>query len=174
MTTASKITMVRIVLIPVFMALLLLGLNIPAFAVFVIASLTDFVDGYVARHYHQVSNFGKFVDPLADKLLVLSCMCIFCEQGRFASWALMVVLAREFAVSGLRMIAAEGGLVIAAGWSGKIKTACTMVGLCIMLVFINVKALDLAVMWVILLTTLVSGIEYFIKNWHVFGFGKQN
>jgi len=173
MTTASKITMVRVVLIPVFMALLLMGLTIPAFIVFVIASLTDFVDGYVARKYNQVSNFGKFVDPLADKLLVIAAMTIFCEQGRFASWALMVVLTREFAVSGLRMIAAEGGLVIAAAWSGKIKTACTMVGLCVMLVFTGSAVVDLIVMLVILVTTLVSGIEYFIKNWHVFGFGKK-
>lgn len=173
MTTASKITMVRVALIPAFMALLLLGLNIPAFVVFVIASLTDFADGYVARHYNQVSNFGKFVDPLADKLLVIAAMTILCEQGRFASWALMVVLTREFAVSGLRMIAAEGGLVIAAAWSGKIKTASTMVGLCVMMVITRSSVIDLLVMLLILITTLVSGIEYFIKNWHVFGFGSK-
>ena len=174
MTTASKITMVRVVLIPVFMALLLCGYSYWAFAVFVIASMTDFVDGYVARHYHQVSNFGKFVDPLADKLLVISCMVIFTEWGRFPSWATMIVLAREFAVSGLRMLAAEGGLVIAAGWSGKIKTSCTMIGLCAMLVIQNVPLLDRIVMIVIVVTTLYSGIEYFVKNWGVFGFSKKS
>lgn len=174
MTTASKITMVRVVLIPVFMALLLCGYSYAAFAVFVLASVTDFIDGYVARHYHQVSNFGKFVDPLADKLLVISCMVIFTEWGRFPSWATMIVLAREFAVSGLRMLAAEGGLVIAAGWSGKIKTSCTMIGLCAMLVIRNVPLLDRIVMIVIVVTTLCSGVEYFVKNWGVFGFSKKS
>ena len=174
MTTASKITMVRVVLIPVFMALLLCGHSYLALAVFVIASLTDLIDGYVARHYHQVSNFGKFMDPLADKLLVVACMVIFTEWGRFPSWATMIVLAREFAVTGLRLVAAEGGLVIAAGWSGKIKTTCTMVGLCAMLLFENLPVLDLVVMIVIVATTLYSGVEYFVKNWGVFGFSRKS
>ena len=174
MTTASKITMVRVVLIPVFMALLLCGHSYLALAVFVIASLTDLIDGYVARHYHQVSNFGKFMDPLADKLLVVACMVIFTEWGRFPSWATMIVLAREFAVTGLRLVAAEGGLVIAAGWSGKIKTTCTMVGLCAMLLFEHLPVLDLVVMIVIVATTLYSGVEYFVKNWSVFGFSGKS
>jgi len=173
MTTASKITMVRIVLIPVFMVLLLLGYNYAAFGVFVAASLTDLADGYVARHYKQVSDFGKFVDPLADKLLVISCMVIFVEYGRFPAWACMVVLAREFAVTGLRLIAVENGRVIAAGWSGKIKTTCTMVGLCAMLVFTKSQTLDLVVMVVIVATTLYSGVEYFVKNWDVLGLSKS-
>ena len=167
MTTASKITLARVVLIPVFMVLLLQGCNIAALAVFIIASCTDFVDGYIARHYNQVSNFGKFLDPLADKLLVISCMVIFIQFGRMAAWAVMIVLAREFAVSGLRMVAAEGGKVIAAGWSGKIKTASTMVGLCVMMVFTDLPALDLIITIIILVTTLVSGIEYFVRNWAV-------
>ena len=87
MTTASKITLARVVMIPVFMVLLLLGYNIPALVVFIVASCTDFVDGYIARHYHQVSNFGKFLDPLADKLLVISCMVIFIQWGRMPAWA---------------------------------------------------------------------------------------
>ena len=109
MTTASKITLVRVLMIPVFMALLLLGYNIPALIVFIVASCTDFVDGYIARHYNQVSNFGKFLDPLADKLLVISCMLIFVQWGRMAAWAVMIVLAREFAVTGLRLVAVESG-----------------------------------------------------------------
>ncbi len=169
MTTASKITMVRVILIPVFMALLLMGNNLAAFAVFVIASLTDFVDGYVARHFNQVSNFGKFVDPLADKLLVVSCIVLFVEFGRFPGWAAVVVLTREFAVTGLRLVAVESGKVIAAGWSGKVKTAATMVGLCVMLVITNSAMLDLIVMIVIVATTLYSGIEYFVQNWGVLG-----
>ena len=165
MTTASKITLVRVVLIPVFMLLLLLGHNLIALGVFIVASCTDFVDGYVARHYHQVSNFGKFLDPLADKLLVIACMLIFLEWGRMPSWAVMLVLTREFAVTGLRLVAVEGGRVIAAGWLGKIKTASTMVGLCVMLVLTDYPILDMVITIIIVAATLISGIEYFIKNW---------
>lgn len=166
MTTASKITLARVALIPVFMVLLLLGLNWWALAVFIIASLTDFVDGYVARHYHQVSDFGKFLDPLADKLLVTACMLIFVQWGRMPAWAVMIVLAREFAVTGLRLVAASNGRVIAAGWSGKVKTFSTMVGLCLMMAF-PAAWLDIAVTAVITVTTLYSGVEYFVKNWDV-------
>ena len=169
MTTASKITLARVALIPVFMALLLLGLNWAALIVFAVASLTDFVDGYIARHYNQVSDFGKFLDPLADKLLVTAAMLIFIQWGRMPAWAVMIVLAREFAVSGLRMVAASGGLVLAAGWSGKVKTFSTMVGLCLMMVF-SFGWLDWLVTAVIAVTTLYSGIEYFVKNWKVFNF----
>lgn len=167
MTTASKITLARVALIPVFMAVLLLGYNWIALAVFAVASLTDFVDGYIARHYNQTSDFGKFLDPLADKLLVTAAMLIFVQWNRMPAWAVMVVLAREFAVSGLRMVAATGGKVLAAGWSGKVKTFSTMVGLCVMMAFSAVW-LDWAVTAVIVVTTLYSGVEYFIQNWNVF------
>lgn len=166
MTTASKITLARVAMIPVFMVVLLMGYNWAALAIFAIASLTDFVDGYVARHYNQVSNFGKFLDPLADKLLVLAAMLIFVQWGRMPSWAVMVVLTREFAVSGLRMVAATGGKVMAAGFSGKVKTFSTMVGLCLMMAF-PVVWMDWAVTVVIVVTTLYSGVEYFIQNWEV-------
>lgn len=166
MTTASKITLARVAMIPVFMVVLLMGYNWAALAIFAIASLTDFVDGYVARHYNQVSNFGKFLDPLADKLLVLAAMLIFVQWGRMPSWAVMVVLTREFAVSGLRMVAATGGKVMAAGFSGKVKTFSTMVGLCLMMAF-PIVWMDWAVTVVIVVTTLYSGVEYFIQNWEV-------
>lgn len=166
MTTASKITLARVALIPVFMVLLLLGFNFLALVVFAVASLTDFVDGYIARNYNQTSDFGKFLDPLADKLLVTSAMLIFIQQGRMPAWVVMVVLAREFAVSGLRMVAATSGQVLAAGWSGKVKTFATMVGLCVMMV-LSFSWLDTAVALVILVTTLYSGAEYFIQNWKV-------
>ena len=166
MTTASKITLARVALIPVFMALLLLNYNWIALVVFIIASLTDFVDGYIARHCNQVSDFGKFLDPLADKLLVTAAMLIFVQWGRMPSWVVMIVLTREFAVSGLRMVAASGGKVLAAGWSGKIKTFSTMVGLCFMMVF-PIAWLDWLVIAVITVTTLYSGVEYFVKNWSV-------
>ena len=130
MTTASKITLVRVVLIPVYMVLMLLSAGGPewlrwaAVAVFIIASVSDFLDGYIARHYNQVTDFGKFLDPLADKLLV-----------------------------------------IAAGWSGKVKTASTMVGLCVMMALPGVAVLNWVVIGIIVLTTVYSGVEYFIQNW---------
>lgn len=172
MTTASKITLARVALIPIYMVLLYMSHGQSgifmwlALAVFVIASLTDFVDGYIARHYNQVSDFGKFLDPLADKLLTLAAMCMFCQWGSFPAWALMIVLTREFAVSGLRMVAGPKGKVIAAGMSGKFKTASTMVGLCIWMVFPGPAVLGTIVMWMIVITTVFSGVEYFIRNWN--------
>lgn len=166
MTTASKITLARVAMIPVFMVVLLMGFNWAALIIFAVASLTDFVDGYIARHYNQVSDFGKFLDPLADKLLVTAAMLIFVQWGRMPAWSVMVVLAREFAVSGLRMVAATGGKVLAAGWSGKVKTFSTMVGLCVMMAF-SIGWIDWAVTAVIVVTTLYSGVEYFVQNWNV-------
>ena len=172
MTTASKITLVRVALIPVYMVLMYLsggvanGYMYGALALFIIASVTDFLDGYIARKYHQVSDFGKFLDPLADKLLTIAAMAMFCEWGSFPAWALMIVLTREFAVSGLRMVAGPKGKVIAAGKSGKFKTASTMVGLCVLMVFPSVVAVQLTVMAIIVLTTVYSGVEYFIQNWN--------
>lgn len=172
MTTASKLTILRVLMIPLFMVVFLLGNHWIALAIFILASVTDFIDGFIARHYNQVSDFGKFLDPLADKLLVFSAMLIFVQWGRMPAWAVMAILTREFAVSGLRMVAASNGSVLAAGWSGKIKTASTMVGLCAMMAFMEVPALDIAVTWIIVGTTLYSGIEYFVKNWKCLGFSK--
>ena len=172
MTTASKITLVRVALIPVYMVLMYLsggvanGYMYGALALFIIASVTDFLDGYIARKYHQVSDFGKFLDPLADKLLTIAAMAMFCEWGSFPAWALMIVLTREFAVSGLRMVAGPKGKVIAAGKSGKFKTASTMVGLCVLMVWPSVEAVQLVVMAAIVITTVYSGVEYFIQNWN--------
>jgi len=167
-TTANKITLLRVVLIPVFLVLAYTGHRITATVVFIIASLSDLLDGYIARHYNQVSNFGKFMDPLADKMLVLSAMCFLVEKGQMPGWVVAIILFRAFAVSGLRLIAAERQHVIAAGWSGKVKTTCTMVGLCFILVLTQYPALDLFVSAVILITTVYSGVEYFIKNKDVF------
>ena len=167
-TTANKITMLRVILIPVFMVLAYLDLRIPAVIVFILASLSDLLDGYIARHYNQISNFGKFMDPLADKMLVLSCMCFLVEKGQMPGWAVTIILFREFAVSGLRLVAAERQHVIAAAWSGKVKTTCTMIGLCFLIVFREYPELNLFVTAVILITTVYSGVEYFIKNKDVF------
>ena len=175
MTTANKITIFRVLMIPVFLVLAYSGRMIWAFVVFVLASLSDMLDGYVARHYKQVTNFGKFMDPLADKVLVMAAMCFFVESSRMPGWALAIVLLREFAVSGMRLIAVEQGRVIAAAWSGKIKTTATMICLCLMLLFPAPGPGDsapdlLAILctWVILITTVYSGAEYFYKNRDVF------
>ncbi len=171
MTTATKITLIRIAFIPVFMVLMYLAGGEPnlwmwlSLGVFIVASLTDYVDGYIARKYNQVSDFGKFLDPLADKLLVIAAMVMFCQWGKFPAWALMIVLTREFAVTGLRLVAVGKGKVIAAGWSGKVKTASTMVGLCAMMSFPTVGWICALVMLVIVVTTVYSGVEYFIQNW---------
>ena len=167
-TTANKITVLRIVLIPVFLALAYTGDAVGALIVYLIACASDALDGYIARHFNQISNFGKFMDPLADKMLVLAAMCFFVENGQMPGWAVAIVLFREFAVSGLRLVAAEGSRVIAAAWSGKIKTTCTMIGLCIMMVFGQYRAVNIFVTVVILATTIYSGVEYFMKNSDVF------
>ncbi|MCR5843451.1 MAG: CDP-diacylglycerol--glycerol-3-phosphate 3-phosphatidyltransferase [Oscillospiraceae bacterium] len=167
-TTASKITMLRVAMIPVFLVLAYTDHRIIATVVFILASLSDLLDGYIARHYNQVSNFGKFMDPLADKILVLSAMCFLVEKGQMPGWVMAIVLFREFAVSGLRLVAAEKQHVIAAAWSGKVKTTCTMVGLCFMLVFTQYPWLNMLVSAVILITTVYSGVEYFMKNKDVF------
>lgn len=166
MTTANKLTLCRVVMIPIFLVLLYVDFSghlWAALAVFILASVTDFIDGYVARHYHQITDFGKFMDPLADKLLVMSAMAWFVEVAWMPAWAFFVVIARELAVTGLRLVAVEQGRVIAAAKSGKVKTACTMVGIILMLIFPN-ATLRLVCVAVILVTTVYSGIEYFVKN----------
>lgn len=163
-TTANKITMLRVVLVPVFMLLAYTGNLTAAFVVYAAACLSDFLDGYIARHYHQTSDFGKFADPLADKMLVVAALCFFADGGQMPGWIVAIVVFREFAVSGLRLTAAVKSRVIAAAWSGKIKTACTMVGLGAMMLFPEIKPVNTAVSIVILVTTLYSGAEYFIKN----------
>ncbi len=172
MTLASKITLIRVAFIPFYMVCMYLSGGEPgvwmwvALAVFIIASLTDYVDGQIARKRNQVSDFGKFLDPLADKLLTVAAMVMFCEWGQMPAWALMIVLTREFAVTGLRLVAVGKGKVIAAGWSGKVKTASTMIGLCALMAFPTIPWLALVVMAVIVITTVYSGVEYFIQNWN--------
>ena len=171
MTLASKITLIRVAFIPVYMVLMYLSGGCPnywmwiALGVFILASLTDFVDGQIARRCNQVSDFGKFLDPLADKLLTIACMTMFCQWGQVPAWALMIVLTREFAVTGLRLVAVGKGVVIAAGLSGKVKTACSMVGLCFLMAFPTVGWLCTTVVGVIVVTTVYSGVEYFAQNW---------
>ena len=172
MNLPNKLTMLRILLIPVFMLVLYWGFpgaTWAALAVFVIASLTDLLDGKIARKYNLVTDFGKFADPLADKCLVTAAMLWFVEIGQMPAWALLIVIVREFAVSGLRMIASDKGRVIAAGWSGKVKTASTMAAIVIMLLMIEPwmpvpDVLNFLCVVVIVVTTLYSGVEYFVLN----------
>lgn len=166
MNTANKLTILRVLMIPAF--LLVLYFDVPyanylALAIFAIASLTDTLDGYIARHCNQVTDFGKFMDPLADKCLVTAALLWFVEIGQMPAWALLVVIVREFGVSGLRMVAADKGRVIAAGWSGKVKTASTMVCIILMLLPIT-PVINTICVALIVLTTIYSGVEYFMKN----------
>ena len=170
MTTANKLTILRVVMIPAFLAVVYWGFpgsSWVSLAIYIVACLTDWLDGYIARHYNQVSDFGKFMDPLADKCLVVAALCWFVENGQMAGWVLAVVLLREFAVSGMRLVAVEKGRVIAAGWSGKVKTASTMVCICLMLFGIPGWAERVCEV-IILVTTIYSGVEYFAKNLDVF------
>lgn len=176
-TPANIVTLIRICLVPVFVVVLLSpwpqwfhlpdlaehSKSLIAAAIFVLISCTDWLDGYLARSRGEVTDFGKFMDPLADKLLVMSALLWFVEAGRLPAWAMLVVVAREFAVTALRLIAVERGRVIAAAWSGKIKTASTMVCICLMLLFAR-PWLDVLCAAVILATTVYSGVEYFVKN----------
>ena len=182
MNLPNKLTMVRVVLIPVYLVLWHLDFtfnNYAALVVFVIASLTDFLDGYIARKHNLVTDFGKFMDPLADKMLVLTAMTCFCAMGRFP----VIVMAREFAVSGLRLVAVDNGRVIAAGWSGKVKTFSTMICLALMHLLERRPEglystpdysvyLDWVCVIVIVATTLYSGVEYFVKNKDVLNWNK--
>ena len=174
--------MSRIAMVPLFIIFMMMDrdyCDIVGLIIFIIASVTDSVDGYIARKYNQVSDFGKFIDPLADKLLVMSAILIFVERGQMASWAAMLIITREFAVTALRLVAVEGGIVIAAGTSGKIKTVVSIVAICFMLTslrklqiigdMLDVNGLCVAM---ILITTLWSGVEYFIKNRSVVSFRK--
>lgn len=171
MTLATKITLIRVAFIPAYLVLMYLSGGQSnlwmwlALAVFILASITDFIDGHIARTRQQISDFGKFLDPLADKLLTLAAMTVFCQWGIFPAWALMIVLTREFAVSGLRMVAGPKGKVIAAGNSGKFKTASSMIGLCVLMAFPTNAYVGWIVVTLIVLTTVYSGVEYFVQNW---------
>ena len=161
MNLPNKLTLIRIALVPVCLLLLALGCDILAAAVFAIASITDYVDGYLARRDHLVTNFGKFADPIADKILTLSMMILLSVKGYMPAWLPIVVAMRELAVDGLRLIALEQGKVVAAGMSGKVKTAMQMTAIIYCCVFHNVLGLILSI--VVAALTIYSGLEYFIQ-----------
>jgi len=170
MNTANKLTMLRVLLIPVFIVILYIQFECyryVALVVFILASLTDLADGYIARKKNLITDFGKFMDPLADKVLTCAALLWFIEVGLIPAWLVLIVVLREFMVTGMRLIASAKGQVIAAGVSGKIKTLVT--NLCIMVMFLPLYdwgiGWALYVCWVLIgVTTVGSGIEYFVKN----------
>ncbi len=174
MNLANKITLFRVALIPVFMVLFMTpntACRVGALAVFVIASLSDALDGYIARNYNQITNFGKFVDPLADKMLTTSAFLIMLWFGRMSPYALMIVLAREFMVAGIRQIAAADGKVIAASMWGKLKTVSQMVAIIASIIMFlpyfpenTAKLITDILVWISVVLTLISGIDYLWKN----------
>lgn len=173
MTTANKITMVRIAMIPffVYFAMLSGSQNATiALVLFIVASVTDFLDGYVARKYNQITDFGKFVDPLADKLLVTAALVVFVEKGLFPAWMVFIILAREFIITSLRNVAAAKGTVMAATWTGKVKTCVQIASIVVIFIAIIVEGdwnepVIMISTWVATLVTIYSGYDYLAKNW---------
>jgi CDP-diacylglycerol--glycerol-3-phosphate 3-phosphatidyltransferase len=170
MNLPNKLTTFRVVLIPFFVFFLLTDLvgnwaKWVALAIFIVASLTDFLDGYLARKWNLVTNFGKFMDPLADKLLVCSAMICLIEKGAIPSWIVTIIIAREFIISGFRLIASDNGVVIAASYWGKFKTVFQMVMICLMIADIAQLAIvTTVIMYVALALTIISLVDYLIKN----------
>lgn len=173
MNLPNKLTVFRVVLVPFFVAFLLLSgtnesLKWVALVIFVVASLTDLLDGHIARSRNLVTTFGKFMDPLADKILTISGMICLIELGRIPSWIVVIIVAREFIISGFRLIATEHGIVIAANYWGKWKTTFQMI--MIILMIMNIPALQMVttiVMWVALVLTIVSLVTYITQNMDV-------
>ncbi len=169
MNLPNKLTMFRVILIPFFIVFLLIPLT-PydkwiALAIFIIASLTDLLDGKIARKYNLVTNFGKFMDPLADKLLVCSALICLIELNKIPSWMVIIIIAREFIISGFRLVASDNGVVIAASYFGKFKTTFQMVAVCLMIADIPALALvTQIVLWIAVILTVVSLVDYLIKN----------
>ena len=192
MNLANKLTLLRIFLVPVFLIFFLVeGIDygtIVATIVFIVASITDQLDGHIARSRNQITTFGKFMDPLADKLLVTAVFVCLVQIGMIPAWAVIIILSREFAVSGLRSIAASNGLVIAASWWGKIKTVTQMLAILLFLLTVNIMTIGNTnllvnffpgfliasniVFYICVVITIISGIDYFIKNRKVITFDK--
>ena len=172
MNLPNKLTMLRVILIPFFAAALLVPAfgtagDIAALVLFIVACLTDTLDGYIARKYNLITNFGKFMDPLADKLLVCSAMICLLAMDRLEAWIVIIIICREFVISGFRLIAAENQIVIAASWWGKWKTVFQMI--LIVLLILNLQhpvmqLLTAAVKYLALVLTVISLIDYIVKN----------
>lgn len=169
MNLPNKLTMFRVILIPFFVVFLLVDITSIdkwiALGIFIVASLTDLLDGKIARKYNLVTNFGKFMDPLADKLLVCSALICLVAMERIPAWMVIIIIAREFIISGFRLIASDNGVVIAASYWGKFKTTFQMVMICLMIADIEaLRLLTTVVMWAALILTVVSLVDYLAKN----------
>lgn len=169
MNLPNKLTLMRVIMIPFFIVFLLVPItpydNWIALAIFILASVTDFLDGYIARKYHLVTNFGKFMDPLADKLLVCSALICLVELEKIAAWMVILIIAREFIISGFRTVAADNGVVIAASYWGKFKTTFQMIAVCLLIADIPALAVvTQIVLWIAVILTVVSLVDYLIKN----------
>ena len=171
MNLPNKLTILRVIMIPFFVIALMLegGANQTyrciAAAIFIIASLTDMLDGKIARKYNLVTNFGKFMDPLADKLLVCSALICMIELGQLPAWMVLIIIAREFIISGFRLVASDNGVVIAASYWGKWKTTFQMIS--VVLLVLNIEALSMitnATVWIALALTVISLVDYIVKN----------
>ncbi len=174
MNLPNKLSILRVLCIPVIVVLLYLpsdGCRIAAGIVFILASITDFLDGYIARKYKLITDFGKFIDPVADKLLVLTTLIMMLHRGLMEAWIIVIVLARELAVDGLRMVAVNQGKVIAASKLGKIKTTCQML-LIIVSILLNIPVFStwymIVMSSVVVALTLLSAVDYFVRNRKVF------
>lgn len=163
----------RMILVPVFIVLYLMNYNIAALVVFVVASFTDFLDGHLARKNNLVTDYGKIMDPLADKLLVTSALVCMVQLQVVPAWMVIVILAREFAITGLRAVAASEGIVIAAAWSGKVKTVTQMIAVIFLLLnnwpfsLVNIPFAKI-MLWIAVIMTIYSGCEYIWKNRKIF------
>ena len=173
MNLPNKLTIARVIAVPFFIAAYMKGWYLPAFVIFILASLTDTLDGKIARRYNLVTNFGKIMDPLADKLLVTSALVCMVQTGVVPGWMVIVILAREFAITGLRSVAASEGVVIAAAWSGKIKTVTQMIAIIFLLIgnwpfeLISVPFAQI-MLWIAVIMTVYSGAEYIYKSRELF------
>ncbi len=171
MNLPNKLTVLRVIMIPFFVAALMFegGTNpmyrYIAAAIFIVASFTDFLDGSIARKYGLVTNFGKFMDPLADKLLVCSALICLIELGQLPAWMVLIIISREFIISGFRLVASDNGVVIAASYWGKWKTVFQMIS--VILLIVNIPALSMitsAALWIALALTVISLVDYIVKN----------
>ena len=170
MNLPNKLTMARVIMIPFFVIFMLTGWGGEAskwisLAIFIVASLTDLLDGHIARKHNLVTNFGKFMDPLADKLLVCSALICFVELDKLPAWMVIIIIAREFIISGFRLIASDNGVVIAASYWGKFKTTFQMVSVVLLILDIPALAFVTTIcVWIALLLTIVSLVDYIYKN----------
>ena len=178
MNLPNKLTILRMILVPVFVIFMLLPIpfgRIPALIVFIAASLTDTADGYIARKYDLVTDFGKFMDPLADKLPVCAAMICLIETNQLPAWIVIVIISREFIISGFRLVAADNGIVIAASMWGKVKTVCQMLMIvCLVwdLHFFWFWVLEQILIYLALILTVISLVDYLYKNRSVLGSDK--